>query len=79
MIEDKKPENPRMHNLDGTYAREARLEDYFSLRDYFAGQTLQGISSLEDKGSYSNMEEAIIHQAEYCYKVADEMLKQREL
>jgi len=50
-----------------------------TLRDYYAGQTLQGISSLEDKGTYSTIEEALIHQAEYCYKVADAMLKQREL
>jgi hypothetical protein len=30
----KKPSNPRMHNPDGMYASEARLEEFVTLRDY---------------------------------------------
>lgn len=34
--------NPRMINPDGMYASEARSEDFFSLRDHFAGLAMQG-------------------------------------
>lgn len=50
-----------------------------SLRDYFAAKVLQGISSLDDKGTFNNIEEALEGQAKYCYKAADAMLKQRDL
>lgn len=50
-----------------------------SLRDYFAAKVLQGISSMEEKGEFNTLEEALESQAEYCYLVADAMLKQREL
>lgn len=50
-----------------------------SLRDYFAAKVLQGISSMEDKGTFNTLEEAIERQTKYCYLVADAMLKQREL
>ena len=50
-----------------------------SLRDYFAAKVLQGISSMEEKGEFNTLEEALQCQAEYCYQAADAMLKQREL
>lgn len=74
--QDKKQKNTNAFPLEYT---NGDFQTGMTLRDYFAAKTLQGISSLEDKGSYSTLKEAIIHQAEYCYKVADEMLKQREL
>lgn len=40
MEENKKPSNPRMSHPDGMYASEARSEDFFSLRDYFAGKAM---------------------------------------
>jgi len=43
MEENKNPSNPRMQNLDGTYAFEARIEDYVSLRDHFAGLAMKTI------------------------------------
>ena len=73
MTEDKKPENPRMQNLDGMYAREARLEDYFSLRDYFAAKAMQASRSRDT--NYISWKDL----AKDSYEIADEMLKQREL
>lgn len=54
--ENTRPENPRMHNPDGVYASEARLEDYFSLRDHFAGlamQTLLGFKHYDGQQMYN--------------------------
>ena len=46
-----------------------------TLRDYFAGQFLSSVAiavAHDDKITYDNV-------AEECYKIADAMLKQREL
>ena len=48
-----------------------------TLRDYFAGQVIQGLSSMEDKGSYSTIEDAYKAQAAYAYSLADAMLNER--
>ena len=70
MIEEEQNAFPALH-LDGHRG--------MSLRDYFAGKVLEGISSMEDKGTFDTIEEALESQAKYCYLVADTMLKQREL
>jgi len=44
----------------------------FTLRDYFAGQVLQGLISMEDSHTYD-----LATSAKYCYKMADAMLKER--
>jgi hypothetical protein len=74
METNKKPSNPRMHNPDGLYASEARLEDCVTLRDYFANSAMQGLIS-NFKGDVSANYETI---AIVSYKLADAMLKQRE-
>ena len=80
--ENKKPSNPRMTNLDGMYAAEARAEDFFSLRDYFANSAMQGILSnpnwmKEYKNEKYLMQSDIASKVAYDY--ADAMLKQREI
>lgn len=70
MKEKKQSAFPALH-LDGHRG--------MTLRDYFAAKVLQGISSMQDKGTFDTLEEAIERQAKYCYLVADAMLKQREL
>jgi hypothetical protein len=81
MIQKEKPSNPNafpiaLKDNNNPYHRDATG---MSLRDYFAAKVLQGISSLDDKGTFNTIEEAFESQAKYCYKLADEMLKQREL
>jgi len=55
------------------------------LRDYFAGQVLQGIYANRDvlaglfEGARSKGVEAEIFVSEQCYKIADAMLKAREV
>jgi hypothetical protein len=77
---EKKPSNPRMHNPDGLYASEARLEDCVTLRDYFANSAMQ---SIVGGGLNVKNEEAILEAYDYvaknAYLLADAMLKQREL
>jgi hypothetical protein len=74
---EKKPSNPRMHNPDGMYAAQAREEDFFSLRDYFASQAI--IAALRDCNSItvsgSPMYSVI---AAHAYACADAMLEERE-
>lgn len=48
--------------------------DCFTLRDHFAGLVLQGLISMEDSHTYD-----LDTSAKYCYKMADAMLKEREL
>lgn len=74
MTEDKKPQNPRMQNLDGMYAMEARTEDYFSLRDYFAAKAMQAMVTKDNPSSGFSQNDA-----EQIYHIADTMLKQRDL
>lgn len=83
-MENKKPINPiafpleyEEYNSVGILCK--RQEFGMTLRDYFAAKVLQGISSLDDKGTFNNIEEALEGQAKYCYKAADAMLKQRDL
>jgi hypothetical protein len=79
--ENKKPSNPRMHNPDGMYASEARNEDFVSLRDYFANSAMQSIISkgLETQSQNWNFGDIINELAKDSYRIADAMLKQREL
>lgn len=82
--ENKKPSNPRMHNLDGMYASEARQEDYVSLRDYFANSAMQAMLSNQDLflGIIKNADSSISGNeaiSKSAYSTADAMLKQREL
>ena len=74
-----KPSNPRMHNVDGMYATEARAEDFVSLRDTFAGIALQGILNnglkINDESKVLQAYEAVSINA---YLLADAMLKVRQ-
>ena len=81
MIKKEKPSNPNAFPIalkenNNPFHRDATG---MSLRDYFAAKVLQGISSMQDKGTFNTLEEAIERQTKYCYLVADAMLKQREL
>ena len=78
MEEIKKPSNPRMTNPDGMYASEARLEDYFDLRDHFAGLAMQGMLSNPSMFDILNGNANEIA-SRLSYELADAMLKQREL
>ncbi len=49
-----------------------KIEDGISLRDWFAGVSLNGI--LVAPGEISSKERV----AEFCWEMADEMLKERE-
>jgi len=69
-----KPSNPRMRNLDGVYASEARLEDFASLRDHFAGQVIMGIYSASKERADMDKPKAW---AELAYEIADAMLIER--
>lgn len=75
----KKPSNPRMQNPDGIYAGEARAEDFFSLRDHFAGLAMQAHLSSE----YSILHTSDKHNdSMLClrfYEFADAMLEVRSL
>ncbi len=82
--ENKKQSNPRMHNPDGMYASEVRLEDCVTLRDCFANSAMKAMLSnqelflaiLKNNDSSISGNEAISKSA---YNTADAMLKQREL
>jgi len=54
---------------NGTYA-----EGGMSLRDYFAAKAMTGLLTAEIVGEYSNE-----HVAEISYRIADAMLKAREV
>lgn len=71
--------NPRMSNPDGMYASEARAEDYFSLRDHFAGLAMQGYVASEYGAGIHCDREDMQYLASSFYDMADAMLKQREL
>jgi len=83
-MSDKKPNNPpafpctksAVNDLTGEYFKYD--SPGMALRDYFAGKVLQG--ELASQGSdYTvapNIQDAV---AEKCYKLADAMLKAREL
>jgi hypothetical protein len=53
-------------------------QEGMTLRDYFAGKVIQGLSAMQDKGEYMNIEDALDYQAKYAYKMANAMLKYRE-
>ena len=70
--------NPRMHNVDGTYAAEARTEDFFSLRDHFAGLAMQAM--LSNNSMYDYIKDVVIKNLSVeSYLVADAMLLQRSV
>jgi hypothetical protein len=75
----KKISNPRMSNPDGMYASEARAEDYYSLRDHFAGQYLQGHLASEYYAGQNTSKENLIGIAKCAYFFADAMLEVRSL
>jgi hypothetical protein len=57
------PAFPRPHSGATQYAQEG-----MSLRDYFAAAALVGVETITNKKDLAN----------YCYRVADEMMKARE-
>jgi len=75
---NKKPSNPRMTHPDGTYASEARKEDYVTLRDDLASKAMQGLLS-NNSMIDSTGEKEFKWLAETSYQIADEMLKQRDV
>ncbi len=50
-----------------------------TIRDYFAAKAMQGLMTMEDKGTHKSMEDCYSKIAELSYGVADAMLEQREL
>ena len=66
-----KPSNPRMQNPDGMYASEARAEDFFSLRDHYAGLAMQYFVNANNGNFCEN-------DAEQIFYIADTMLKVRK-
>lgn len=77
--------NPRMSNPDGVYASEARAEDYFSLRDHFAGLAMQSLLSQPNIGEILKLsgakqmidgDNAI---SITSYRISDAMLFQRSV
>jgi len=69
--------NPRMHNPDGIYASEARGEDYYSLRDYFAGKAMNGYLSASVDVINRGFPIDAHNIANECYIIADAMIKAR--
>jgi hypothetical protein len=69
-----KPPNPNAFPVDagGTFQRG------MSLRDYFANSAMQGLMSMEDKGTHGTLEECYQKIAETSYAIADAMLKERQ-
>jgi len=80
MEENKKPNNPNAFPVDGMYAGEslAKGNSGMTLRDYFAAKAMQGVISTQSPSDfYKEKNQEWI--AENSYKLADAMLKQREL
>jgi hypothetical protein len=68
------PPNPQAFPVDagGTFQRG------MTLRDYFANSAMQGLMSMEDKGTHGTLEECYQKIAETSYAIADAMLKARQ-
>ena len=84
MEENKKPENPSvypdpMRGADQSYSNQNpwQLESGMTLRDYFANSAMSGITNniVTSQGAGASWE----YISEASYKIADAMLKQREL
>ena len=74
-MKDKLKVHPSKYNEFGDTIE----NDGMDLRDYFAAKAMQGIMSMEDKGTHNTIEDALEKISKYSYNVADAMLKQREL
>jgi len=82
MEEIKKPDNPSvypdpMRGADQSYSNQNpwKLESGMTLRDYFAAKALQSIMISEN----FNYAKTALEMSDCSYKIADAMLKQREL
>ena len=80
--ENKKPGNPRaypdpMRGAEQSYSNQSpwQLESGMTLRDYFAAKAMQSFTNIWYEDA-KNTPESI---AKKSYKLADAMLKQREL
>ena len=62
------PAFPSLGNIG--YNSDWQTEDGMTLRDYFAGQALAGLSQLARNDEPDNM-------ANYCYMIADAMMGRR--
>jgi hypothetical protein len=71
---ENKPPNPNAFPLDAG----SSLQRGMSLRDYFANSAMQGLMSMENKGTYGTLEECYQKIAETSYAIADAMLKERQ-
>jgi hypothetical protein len=69
-----KPPNPNAFPADTVQESYSGM----SLRDYFANSAMQGIMSMENKGTYGTLEECYQKIAEISYAIADAMLKARQ-
>jgi hypothetical protein len=75
--QEKKPSNPLFHPIinQGTV-----YESGATLRDYFANSAMQGMfANSKLKDDFAKVDEPYKIIAEHSYKVADAMLKAREL
>lgn len=75
MIKDGGPAFPVLHSIDGNWTKEP-LPEYrgMTLRDYFAAKAMQGLlASRTDRATHWSK----IDDADYCYKLADAMLAER--
>ena len=73
-----KPSNPRLRNLDGQFAYEARQEDCVTLRDEIAMRALQGHLASEYYAGINSEKENLLGIARTMYLFADAMLEVRE-
>lgn len=71
--------NPRMQLFDGEFAGEAyaKTDDYYSLRDHFAGLAMQGHLSSEYYVGMNTSKENLTGIAKMAYLFADAMLEER--
>ena len=77
--ENKKPSNP---NVFACAAGGDFLQEGIDLRDYFAAKAMQsfiGTNTDVDRTLRENKDTLLLSLTEAAYKVADAMLKQREL
>jgi len=77
MSQTKKPSNPSAFAFGYGTDNYSDIQLGMTLRDYFAAKAMQGMYSVTPAKDTSN--KALESDAEVFYRVADAMLKQREL
>jgi hypothetical protein len=85
--QEKKPSNPSlfpdpMRGAEQSYSNQSpgQLDTGATLRDYFANSAMQGmLSTFNDKTSFDTFGHVAEDLSEKSYRIADAMLKKREL